>query len=158
MYVNPVDGVECVNEYHIDTQDGLNLFAEKVLGTRPPAPTDEEKEAAKEIARNNHSGRVIYTDTLEEADYLAAQQEVQEIRSAISALRHRLDDLSRLTGDETANTVAHTLTAAIVTLYELENPADARSFARRAEGRRKMWEDLYAHPTNYVLREKTDER
>lgn len=151
-WTETIDGVECVTEYHIDSQEGLNLFAEKVLGTRPLPPTEEEQEAAKQIARENTAGIVIYEDSAIEDRYIAADQEVREIRNAISGLRHRLEDLERDIGGRTAGDVAGSLTTALMALYELENPDDARSFVRRAEGVRKMWDDLYANPTKYVLR------
>lgn len=162
-WTSDVDGVECVTTYHIDSQDGLNLFAEKVLKTRPLPPTEEEKEAAKEIARANHSGRVIYEDGLTEEDYLVAGEEVHAIRRGLTDLRHRLNDLSRgadkglIPTDSIAHTVGCSLTTAVVTLYQLENQHDDRSFSLRAARTRKLWDDLYRNPTNYVL-QKTNGR
>lgn len=159
-----VDGIDSVTEYHIDSQDGLNLFAEKVLGTRPLPPTKEEKEGALEIARANNSGTVIYEDGLTEEDMLAAEREVHEIRRGLTDLRHRLNRLSEgadrgtIPTDSVAHTVACSLTTAVVTLYELENPSDDRSFAARAKRIKGLWQDLYANPTRYVLREKRDGR
>lgn len=153
---------DVVDEYHIDSQDGLNLFAEKVLGTRPLPPTEEEKEAALKIARANRAGTVIYEDGLTEADMLAAQKEVQDIRRGISDLRSRLNDLSRgadrgtVPTDSIAHTVACSLTTAVAALYELENPSAARSFAARAKWLKDQRLDLYKNPTKYVLKEKRD--
>lgn len=122
-----VDGIDSVTEYHIDSQDGLNLFAEKVLGTRSLPPTKEEKKVALEIARANNIGMIIYEDDLTEEDIIAAQQEVHEICCAITDLHHRLDRLRQgvertlVPHDSLTHTVAGSLTTAIVTLYSLEN-------------------------------------
>lgn len=154
-----VDGVECVTTYHIDSQDGLNLFAEKVLGTRPLPPTEEEKEAAKAISRTNTGGWVIYEDGKTEEDYEAATEEVHAIRRELTDLRHRLTRLSEgadhnlIPTDSIAHAVGCSLTTAVVTLYQLENQHDECSFPMRAARVRKLWDDLYQNPDKYVLRE-----
>jgi hypothetical protein len=153
---------DVVDEYHIDSQDGLNLFAELVLGTRPLPPTDEEKEAGVEVARQNTTGgRIIYEDDLGEADYLEAAQEIHDIRDELSTLRHRLDAIAKgadagMGPHSHALSASHGLSLIIYGLYELEDGSNERSFPARAERTKKLWEDIYKNPTNYVLREKRD--
>jgi len=153
--------------YHIDSQDGLNLFAEKVLGTRPLPPTQEEKEAALDIARGDSGARVrtvVYEDSPTEEDYLEAAREVHDIRNGLSKLRGRLYDLSRgldkglVSTDSVAHTVACSLTTALVTLYQLEDSSDDRSFQARAQRTKERWEDIYRNPTAYTLQKEGGKR
>jgi hypothetical protein len=53
-WTSVVGGIDSVTEYHIDSQEGLNLFAEKVLGTRPLPPTEKERKTAKECSDDKH--------------------------------------------------------------------------------------------------------
>lgn len=159
-WIEIIDGKEYVTLYHIDTQDGLNLFAEKVLGSRPSPPTEAEKEAAKEIARANHTGIVIVPeDSPTEEEYLDAVMEIADIRHGLTNLRSRLKKLGRgadkrhFEYESTANTVAGVLTMAIVYLSSLQKAESESSFIRRAQRVKKMWEDLYKNPDKYVLRE-----
>lgn len=156
-----VEGDECVTEYHIDSQDGLNLFAEIVLGTRPRPPTQDEQKAARNIARANRSGEIIYEDDLIEEDYLVAAHEVSAIRGELSQLRRRLEDMGKgpdkgMGPHSHALSASHGLSLIIYGLYELEDANNHRSFPARAERTKKRWQDLYANPTKYVLREKRD--
>lgn len=150
---------DVVDEYHIDSQDGLNLFAEKVLGTRPLPPTDEAKEAALEIARQNPYGTIIYEDGLSEADYLKAAEEIRDIRHELSALRRRLETVADgpdqgMGESSVALAAAHTISTMLVALYRLQDPKSGKSFASRAERTKQLWEYIYKNPTNYVLRKK----
>lgn len=152
-----------VDEYHIDSQDGLNLFAELALGTRALPLTEEAKEEAKEIARQNRTGgRVIYEDEPTENDYLHAASEIKEIRSDLSTNRRRLEEIAR-NFDRSAGSQslaldgARALSVLIHTLYDLEDKEQARSFPARADATRKLWDNLHRHPTRYVLRESHNE-
>lgn len=167
---------DVVDSYHIDTQDGLNLFAEKVLKTRPLPFTEEKKMTARDIARANRSGRVLYEDDPTEEDYLRAQKIVEEVRSELSHARSRLRGLyfgyelvpkeeggGRILRDIPQVDRGHTptdsislmlsgaLDAAIMALYNLQE--GDRSFKGSAMGIKALWEDLEANPENYVLRE-----
>jgi hypothetical protein len=160
-YTEVVDGIDCVTMYHIDSQDGLNLFAEKVLGTRPPFPTEGEQKAALEVARANTTGTVIYEDGVTEEEYLAAAQEISRIRTGLSDLRHRLEDIAKgpdkgMGPHSIALSSAHGLSLVIMSLYDLEDESHTRSFPNCAKRIKKLWADVYTNPTNYVLREKRD--
>lgn len=163
---------DVVDEYHIDTQDGLNLFAEKVLGARPLPPTEEEKEEALEIARTPLKDRegdgnarvwtTVYEDAITEEQFLDAAMEIRVARNEISHVRHRLWEISksvqgqRSEYDRDCKDAEGALTCGLVSLYALLDPEDGRSYPKRAEYAKKRLDDLYAHPEKYILQEKRD--
>lgn len=99
--------------------------------------------------------RVVYEDDPREADYLAALNEVREIRTELSHLRSRLRDLSKVEtpmwSDSLSVEVAGTMTLAIIALHTLE--IGDRSFAQKARRSRELWADVGANPDDYVVKE-----
>lgn len=99
--------------------------------------------------------RVLHAGNPREPDYLEAQKAVKEIRSDLARLRHRLEQLQRIetdyAHDSQALRASGAVHCAIVTLADLENGAG--SFAERAVGSKRLWEDAAADPEGYVIEE-----
>lgn len=141
-----------VDVYHIDTQDGLNYFAEKI-GARQPL-TEARKEEAARIASENRYGQVI-NDRLfgEEEKYREAAERVHAIRGALGKARHDLFELANDLDEKNGSLrdAEGALTTLISSLYRLEDPDGEMGYIGIAEARKRQVKEFYRNPEKFVL-------
>lgn len=106
--------------------------------------------------------RILYRGDPGEAEFLAATEEVEQIRSALSDLRHRLYmlyatvDRGHIPADSTALAASGAISCAIRSLHDLV--AGDHSFVRRAELSRELWDHVAANPDSYIVKDGKHER